>query len=916
MSAPKKYDALVVGSGIGGMESALKLGDMGYKVLIVEKEPSVGGKMILLSKVFPTLDCASCISTPKMGATIHHPNIDVLTYAEVEGIRGNGNGGGYHAKIKQKAKFVDEAACTGCRQCEMACNVAVPDEYNADMVSRRAAFIAFPQAVPKKAVISREGVSPCTYECPAGIKAHGYVARVRSGEYDQAFDLVLETTPLVGSLGRACYAPCEEQCTRGELEGPLPIRQLKRFIADKRYGQAEPKAIEKPERNGKKVAVVGSGPAGLTASWQLARQGYGVKIFEAAPQAGGMLRLGIPAYRLPNDVIDDDVANVTAIGVEIATNARVDDVAALKDDGFDAVLVATGTHKAVSLRVPGEELEGIQSALTFLADVKLGKPVDLAGKNVLVVGGGNVAIDAARTARRLGATTVHQASLECCEDMPAHDFEVEEAKAEGITLHDGWGVNHFTGDGHVETAELKVCSCVFDPEGKFAPEYDESKKQTVACDVVIIAAGMGADTEAFGLEINGNRTLKADPGSLQTSVPHVFAAGDVVTGPTMITTAVGQGRRAAFMIDRYLTGATLDIGAFDEHLPVADKSNVLARQDVYDRREPLESHAAMSASPTDFNETEATLTEDEAFLGAARCLDCGICSECHACVDACPADAIKLDMQPEEIDVDVDAVVLATGFRLFPADAKPEYGYGKFKNVITGMQMDRLLAPTRPFNSVVRPGDGKVPDRIGLIMCTGSRDAQVGNPLCSRICCMYSVKHNQLIMGALPLADVTVHYMDVRAVGKGYDEFYQQAKDMGSMFIKGRVAKITEKDNGNLIVRYEDIEGDGGIVEAEYDMVVLAVGVQPNTEAAKLFENGALGLDEYFYVGEADEDLDPGRTNMPGVFVAGSASGVKDIPDSILHAGAAVAQAAAHIEKARVANGAETPEAAKVEVTA
>jgi heterodisulfide reductase subunit A-like polyferredoxin len=908
-----KYDALVVGSGIGGMESALKLGDMGYKVLVVEKEPSVGGKMILLSKVFPTLDCASCISTPKMAATIHHPNIDVLTYAEVEGIRGDGNGGGYHARIKQKAKFVDEAACTGCRQCEMACNVAVPDEYNADMVSRRAAFIAFPQAVPKKAVISREGVSPCTYECPAGIKAHGYVARVRSGEYEQAFDLVLETTPLVGSLGRACYAPCEEQCTRGELEGPLPIRRLKRFIADARYGQAEPKAVEKPEQNGKKVAVVGSGPAGLTAAWQLARQGYGVKIFESAPQAGGMLRLGIPAYRLPNDVIDDDVANVTAIGVEIQMDARVDDVAALKDEGFDAVLVATGTHKAVNLRVPGEELEGIQSALTFLADVKLGNTVDVAGKKVLVVGGGNVAIDAARTARRLDAAAVHQTSLECCDEMPAHDFEVAEAKAEGITLHDGWGVNHFTGNGRVQTAELKVCSCVFNPDGKFAPEYDESKKQTVACDVVIVAAGMGADTDSFGLETNGNRTLKADPGTLQTNVPHVFAAGDVVTGPTMITTAVGQGRRAAFMIDRYLQGTQLDPAAFDEHLPVADKKNVLARQDVYDRREPLESHAVMSASPDDFSETEAPMTEDEAFLGSARCLDCGICSECHACVDACPADAIKLDMQPEAIEVDVDAVVLATGFRLFPADAKPEYGYGKFKNVITGMQMDRLLAPTRPFNSVVRPGDGKVPDRIGFIMCTGSRDAQVGNPLCSRICCMYSVKHNQLIMGALPLADVTVHYMDVRAVGKGYDEFYQQARDMGSMFIKGRVAKITEKDNGDLIVRYEDIEGDGGIVEAEYDMVVLAVGVQPNTEAAKLFEDGALGLDEYFYVGEADEDLDPGRTNLPGVFVAGSASGVKDIPDSILHAGAAVAQAAAHIEKSRVAGNA--PEAAKVKVT-
>jgi hypothetical protein len=169
-------------------------------------------------------------------------------------------------------------------------------------------------------------------------------------------------------------------------------------------------------------------------------------------------------------------------------------------------------------------------------------------------------------------------------------------------------------------------------------------------------------------------------------------------------------------------------------------------------------------------------------------------------------------MREEEVEVDVDAVILATGFRLFPADAKPEYGYGKYKNVITGMEMDRLLAPTRPFNAVVRPGDGKVPDSIGYVLCTGSRDAQVGNPLCSRICCMYSIKHNQLIMGALPLADVSVHYMDVRAAGKGYDEFYQQAKDMGAQFIKGRVAKITEKDNGDLVLRYEDTEGTGEIV--------------------------------------------------------------------------------------------------------
>ncbi len=367
-----KYDALVVGSGIGGMESALKLGDMGYKVLVVEKDASVGGKMILLSKVFPTLDCASCISTPKMAATIHHPNIDVLTYAEVEGIRDNGDGT-YHAKITQKPKFIDEAACTGCRQCEMACNVAVPDEFNADMVSRRAAYIAFPQAVPKKAVISRDGVSPCTYECPAGIKAHGYVARVRSGEYEEGFRPgargdASRRQPRPRLL-RALRGAVHARRARGSALHP-PAQALHRRRA-LRPGGAE--ASEKPEHNGKKVAVVGSGPAGLTAAWQLARKGYGVKIFESAPQAGGMLRLGIPAYRLPNDVIDDDIANVTALGVEIATDARVDDVEALKNDGFDAVLVATGTHKSVSLRVPGEELGGVQTALDFLRAAKLGR---------------------------------------------------------------------------------------------------------------------------------------------------------------------------------------------------------------------------------------------------------------------------------------------------------------------------------------------------------------------------------------------------------------------------------------------------------------------------------------------------------------------------------------------------------------
>jgi heterodisulfide reductase subunit A len=251
------------------------------------------------------------------------------------------------------------------------------------------------------------------------------------------------------------------------------------------------------------------------------------------------------------------------------------------------------------------------------------------------------------------------------------------------------------------------------------------------------------------------------------------------------------------------------------------------------------------------------------------------------------------------MEIEVVAVIVAKGYTLFPADLKPQYGYGEYKNVITGMQMDRLLAPTRPYNGVVRPGDGKVPDSIAYVLCTGSRDETVDNPLCSRICCMYSIKQNQLIMGALPLADVTVYYMDVRAVGKGYNEFYEQAKGMGANFVKGRVAEISEKENGNLVLRYEDIE-NGTLSETEHDLVVLAVGVRPNLEAGTLFPDCDLRLDDFSYVGEPEEDLNPAATNVPGVFVAGSASGVKDIPDSILHAGSAVAQAAAYLERAKV----------------
>ena len=894
------YDVLVVGSGIGGMESALKLGDMGYKVLVVEKEASVGGRMILLSKVFPTLDCASCISTPKMAATIHHPNLTVLTYSEVQGIRRDA-AGRFHAKVRQKARYVDEVACTGCQQCETACTVAVPDQFNADLVARRAAYIAFPQAVPKKAVIDRQGSSPCTFACPAGIEAHGYVSLIRSGEYEKAHRLVLDATPLVGTLGRACYAPCEADCTRGSLEGTLPIRRLKRFISDRHAETGADLGIDVAEPNGRRVAVVGSGPAGLTAAWQLARKGYAVRILEAAPEPGGFLRLAIPSYRLPTEVVERDIDNVRALGVEIVTNTPVRDLAALKAEGYDAVLVATGTPRSTDLGVPGEDRLGVLGGPEFLRKVKLGQPVDVAGRRVVVVGGGNVAMDAARVALRLGAASVTVAYRRGRFEMPAHHVEADDAEKEGVRFSFQVAPKEVEGDASGAVSGLRCLRMVLgepDASGRRRPEPIPGSEFVLPCEVIIGAIGMTPDTAAFASQVGVERrgTLRADPKTLQTDVPYIFAAGDVVDGATDITRAVGEGRRAAHMIDRWLTAGTMD--GFDLRLPVVDKAQVLARQQQYTLRPPTPEGVTLSAAPLDFSEVEAPLSEQEAHEAAGRCMDCGVCSGCHECVNVCPVDGcIDLNARDRESEVEVGAVVVSTGYKLFAADLKPQYGFGKYRNVITGMQMDRLLAPTRPFNTILRPGDGKVPERIAYVMCTGSRDETVDNPLCSKFCCMYSIKQNQLIMGALPLADVTVHYMDIRAAGKRYDEFYEQSKSMGANYIKGRVAKITEKEDGNLVLRYEDIENGGQLVEAEYDLVVLAVGVQPNRDAARLFVDEELAEDPYYYVAEPDEDLNPGLTSIPGVFVAGAASGAKDIVDSILHAGAAAAQAAAHLER-------------------
>ena len=277
-------------------------------------------------------------------------------------------------------------------------------------------------------------------------------------------------------------------------------------------------------------------------------------------------------------------------------------------------------------------------------------------------------------------------------------------------------------------------------------------------------------------------------------------------------------------------------------------------------------------------------------------IDIENCTLCGACEKACPSNCIDFTQEAIEYTVQIKTIIIATGFNLFDPLKIPRYGFGEYKNILTSMQMERQLAPTRPFNTILRPSDGKMPDKIAYVLCAGSRDESVGNHVCSQICCMYSIKQAQLLMGALPMADVTIYYIDIRAFGKGYDEFYEQAVGMGVSFVKGKIGKISEKENGNLTLRYEDIVS-GKLKETDHDMVVLSVGVLSNTDTSTLFQGVSLQFDQHNFVKQIDPLHSPAKTNIEGVFVAGTASGPKDIPDSILSAGAAANEALGYLHK-------------------
>ena len=477
-------------------------------------------------------------------------------------------------------------------------------------------------------------ISACQHACPAGIDVPNYVAAIASGKYEKAVDIIRERNPFPAVCGRICIHPCEFKCRRGELDEPVAIRSLKRFASDwyfEHIGRAEEPFPVKREQ---KVAVVGAGPSGLTCAYFLAKSGYRVTVFEAQPVAGGMLGITVPEFRLPREVIQEEVDYIESCGVEIRYDSPIDAYHTVNDlmrEGYDAVFIAAGAQASKRIGVPGEEegLDGLHYGLEFLSQAKTDRKIAVEGK-VVVIGGGNVAIDVARTALRVGAEDVQLFCLEPRDEMLAWEKEVREAIDEGIVINPSWGPRQIIHkDGRVAGIEFVKCISVFDEEGRFNPIFDDEFTQAVETHNIIISIGQAPDmsflTKDGQLERALWGALVVDENTLSTNIPGIFAGGDFTTGPTYVIRAIASGRRAAIAIERYLQGETGRIRIIDEKTETVEDTGLALDEETTEEKPRIEIQLEKPEERVrDFREVEKGFTRDEAHREAMRCLRCDL----------------------------------------------------------------------------------------------------------------------------------------------------------------------------------------------------------------------------------------------------------------------------------------------------
>lgn len=896
LSKDKVGAVMVVGAGISGIQASLDLAESGYYVYLVEQSPAIGGTMPRLDKTFPTNDCSMCILSPKLVECGRHLNIEKYMLTDILDVQGEP--GNFKVKLRKKARYIDLEKCTGCGECKNVCPVDVPSEFDADLGKRKAIYKMYAQAMPAAFSIEKKGTSPCKAACPAGVNAQGYVQLVKEGKLIESWQLIYQDNPLPAVCGRVCTHPCETECHRRSVDKSVSIRELKRVAADAAYRNLDELPLpEMAPSNGIKVAIIGSGPAGLSAAYQLAKQGYSVTILEALPQAGGMLRYGIPEYRLPKEIVDLEISLLEKMGVEIKTNTplgpelTVDD---LMNQGYKAVFLAIGAHKGVSLNLPGEDLDGVIPGVDFLRKVSLGEKVKL-GKRVAVIGGGNTAMDTARTALRTGAEEVTIVYRRSEAEITAAEEEIHEAKEEGIIF------KMMTSPVAIHGKDRKVVKleCIAnelgepDESGRRRPVPVTGSEFAIDVDNVIVAIGQAPEVSGLNgaVDLSRKNTIVVND-DLATNVPGVFAAGDVVTGPATVVDAIGAGKKVACSIDRYIRGdeATVqfntynqdDVSEFPKHSPAVMVSNPRTAGNFVDPAQRIKN----------FDEVALGISEEDARQEAERCLNCSVCSECGECVKACLREAVDHDMQDEEVEIEVGSVILSSGAELCDPTDLYYFGYKKYPNVVTSIEFERILSASGPYaGHLVRPYDDQEPRKVAWIQCVGSRNARIQHNYCSSVCCMYAIKEAVIAKEhSAEELDTTIFMMDMRSYGKDFEKYYDRARnEHGVKFVRSRIYEITEKqdDSKNLIIRYAN--EDGTISTEEFDMVVLSVGFQASKKAMAVGQMMDLELNKYGFAELAP--LTGVGTTQPGIFAAGTFAGPKDIPETVMQASAAASAA-------------------------
>lgn len=564
---------------------------------------------------------------------------------------------------------VDPKKCSGCGQCVETCpanavklgpnlctnneikfpTMPLPDDHNWSKERYN------PDFRDNFKNTYESGAAPCKATCPAHISVQGYIKLASQGKYDEALELIKKENPFPAVCGRICPHPCEQECTRNGIDEPVAIDDIKKFIADRELEEGKQFVPEKLfDYSNIKIAIIGAGPSGLSCAFFLAQKGYSITVFEKLDQPGGMLKYGIPSFRLERDVIDAEIDVLRKLGVEFKCGIEIGkDVSLneLREQDYKAFYVAIGAQGGRKLGIDGEDNKDVITGVEYLRDVNLGKDIKTPG-NVIVIGGGNVAIDVARTAIRTGAEKVDMVCLESESEMPAQDEEIEEAKGENICINNGWGPTRIIEEnGKVTGVEFKRCLSVFDKDYKFNPKYDEKDTKIIKADIVLLSIGQsiewGKMLEGSSVELRGGKAAIADDLTLQTKESDIFVGGDVYTGPKFAIDAIAAGKEGADSLHRYVhPGQSLTIGRNRREFLILDKDNV--DYSSYDnmKREKISYDKSKDLT---FSDPRATLSEEQVKKETERCLECGAahvdpnqCIGCGECTVRCKFDAITL----------------------------------------------------------------------------------------------------------------------------------------------------------------------------------------------------------------------------------------------------------------------------------